>query len=218
MPDPDVAARVGRFCQQHSCWHLLCLPSARWSYARPYVPVSSQLWHFGNRPHRIVKEIQWVVLPGRRESRNHYECRRCRPAFPRPSATMSRPGRWRRRGPAMASAIVWATSTGRPFLRRARSLGFSIDYCRQLMGPGPQPRQPRCARNRRRPCVRNRGEGARAAVDARNPAKADPRLPCRRPAGLPDFGRYGGSGAARRQNPFIRCNGTRTTPTVEYRR
>jgi len=46
----------------------------------------------------------------------------------------------------MASAIVWATSTGRPFLRRARSLGFSIDDCRQLMGPGPQPRQPRCAR------------------------------------------------------------------------
>jgi len=75
----------------------------------------------------------------------------------------------------MASAIVRATSTGRPFLRRARSLGFSIDDCRQLMRPGPQPRQPRCARNRRRPCVRNRGEGARAAVDARNPCKSWPR-------------------------------------------
>ena len=82
------------------------------------------------------------------------------------------------------------------FLRRARNLGFSIDDCRQLMALYQD--RSRASHDVREIAAahvtRDRGEGARVAVDALDPAEADPRLPRRRQAGLPDPGRYCGSG------------------------
>src|SRR5882757_1560780 len=69
MPRLDVSGMSRPLCCHHSCWHFFCLPSGHCLYARPYLPVSAELRHFGNSFHRIVKQNQWGSPEGRRDSK-----------------------------------------------------------------------------------------------------------------------------------------------------